>query len=277
MNIAIKKAQGLQSLGFFLNGVFSRWGEMADQRPYHRSLFCMGADVSRDAHLMLTVCDRFGFASHGPDAAFGKQTALAQGSRTFFFGDAHEVAWGTDAGNGAIGGDTGDGHAVGVSGSGDGQKSGENVVMPRRDAEIDEIDTMESQSAGHHLASDMALRAGEDDARAALQAFGAFERGGMGTDGRRIFVVTFDMFAVVAGTPAALVTRKPRGVGVAHNMKPVVPRLFCGSFHGRNFAAWNIILQEKKPRDCNPWAFFLQTLIYFVLLSIARFALPLSP
>lgn len=169
------------------------------KRPDGRAGVLMALDVTEDVHLMTTVPDRQGPTASGPDLI--RQTVRAQQVRCMFLGPTDPVPR----------------IAVG--------KTGENVIVMIVHGYGDDLDTVCEQLLRQGVGSDAALLRVEVDGRFFQALAGSLMQGVIGPGRRGVFVIAFDVFAVMPGSEAARIARQPGAVGVAVAMEPARSQL----------------------------------------------------
>lgn len=146
----------------------------------------MVPDVSEDVDLVGSICDRLGMATLGPQAAFFRAEALlADAMGRVLFRPAHPMA------NVVIG------------------KAGEDVQVTGIEGDYEDLNTALEEFHRDLISHELAQRGRDADGVARHQGFGQLVERIILPLGGRMFVVPFDMLAVVSGAPSSRIAAQP--------------------------------------------------------------------
>ena len=159
----------------------------------------MIVNVSRSGNLMAPIFGWQVFRANRPQASLYAEFRLLCVVGGFFFRDAEPMAW----------------VVVG--------EAGEEMKMDFSDRGDDDFKMAALQRFDKQLNDQLALLHRQVDGITLHDIFGMSMSLIVFSLGRRVFIVTFDVFAMMAGAEAFGVAGEPSAVGVAHAVIPVVP------------------------------------------------------
>lgn len=199
-------------------------------------------DVVEGVQLVGTIGDRGDLEAFGPNAAFGGEMERRDRAGGTGLRESSDVA---DVGvEGLVVGAAFP--RVGTRGVLWEDELREEVEVVVVDGASDHFDPLVDEGRDELVACDKSCFRGERD-RGFGVGFGECTLSDVFGRIGRVVIVAVNMFAVVAGTPAAFIAADPCAVGVAVEMIPAVPCIDDANVH------WCMV-QRKKPTGWNPWA-----------------------